>query len=334
MKKGIAQYLFLMKSHVKAHERMGKNGNLEMVREYDDSRLKKVVPHPAARTKKQAEPAKKRTGQANVGAARPQARQGYPQRPKTSQEATSTAVPQKIETPAYGWPPDFPNVLIQTTGSRLKGHPDYAKAKKGDRNAALNVVESLCKLDRIQELAARHPNATVVPVHEVEQDGINRLPEAYAEYIGAFGNLKVDDNIVKTNKTGHTGSDGIHRMVHRAKFTGKVQHGREYILVDDYTTQGGTLSELRQYIERNGGKVVEVTSLAAAQGSTVLALKQETLQKLKEAFGHEELAKFLKEHGIYGGNPEALTNSEAGQLLKYRKQGLVGARDKFATARS
>lgn len=35
-------------------------------------------------------------------------------------------------------------------------------------------------------------------------------------------------------------------------------------------TQGGTINELRNYIKNNGGRVVDVFSLTASQGSTIL----------------------------------------------------------------
>ena len=230
----------------------------------------------------------------------------------------------------HGWDADFPNIAIMTTGTKMKSHALYHQAKHGDIEAAAEVVTSIAKTQKLHELANRHPHAILCSVHEKSGDDINCLPQAYAAYIAHVTGLPVESDIVKTNKTGHTGSGAFHRFLSRAKFDGKVVRGKEYILCDDYVTQGGTLSELRQYIQKNGGKVVAITTLAAAQGSTVIAPTQDNLHKLEHIFGEEKIKRFLTEHNIYGGNWHALTNSEAGLLLKYRKQGLESARDKIS----
>ncbi len=83
------------------------------------------------------------------------------------------------------------------------------------------------------------------------------------------------------------------------------------MLVDDFVGQGGTLANLRGYIEANGGWVVLTTTLTGKSYSAKLSLTEETLQKLRGQHG-EELENWWKERFGYGF--EGLTESEARYL--------------------
>jgi len=101
--------------------------------------------------------------------------------------------------------------------------------------------------------------------------------------------------------------------------------------VDDVVTGGGTFGELRHYIESKGGKVVHMMSAGAAQFSTNIALSEQTKLALEQKYGVKLLSEFLKEHKLYGGNHEALTESEARTLLGAGS--LDAARNRIAKAR-
>ncbi|MBP5788484.1 MAG: hypothetical protein J6Y19_11805, partial [Kiritimatiellae bacterium] len=217
--------------------------------------------------------------------------------------------------PSRPWPADFPNVVVHTTRQAVERRhaTDFARAKAGDVEAAARIVRSVVKPGRVKEIAARHPGAIVVPVHAVEAAGNNKLPAVYAELFEEAG-LSVCGDIVQTVHAHHTGADAFDRLLRRAEFDGPVETGREYILVDDHVTQGGTLNELRHYIEERGGKVVEITTLTASKGSTIMPIKQATIDALRAKFGPE------LEHGLaqasIAATPEALTESEGRYLLK------------------
>lgn len=215
------------------------------------------------------------------------------------------------------WAKDFPNIISHTNVNKIHTHPDHDAAKAGDMDAAIRLVDDLFNVDKAKELGKRHPGAIIAAVHAVEQTGRNKIPVAYADALQAATGLDLDTDIIQTNITGHTGKNALQRMLARAKFTGKVERGRDYVLLDDVITQGGTLSALKQYIEGQGSNVVEITSLASAQFSSVIAITPETVEKLLTKYGRQELESILEE---IGSTPllEALTQSEGRQLNLYK----------------
>ncbi len=112
-----------------------------------------------------------------------------------------------------------------------------------------------------------------------------------------------------------TKKDSALRLVLRPEFAGKVEPGREYILLDDAIGQGGTVAELRFFIESNGGRVVNVSALTSGIFGNKLSIRNETVQKLKEKFGREKLEKFLNEFNT-AGRIEALTEKEGRYILR------------------
>ena len=64
-------------------------------------------------------------------------------------------------------------------------------------------------------------------------------------------------------------------------------------------------------------RVVAVFSLTSMKGSTIVTIRDTTVNQLIRKFGREELEKNLQEYDI-SGTIEALTNSEGKYILKYR----------------
>ena len=252
---------------------------------------------------------------------------------EAEKNATSAVEAEAVE--ANDWPADFQNVTAMTTVVKMTSHPDHKLAKAGDKDAAVRLVTDLLsgkeQQRKIKELGDKYPDAIVVPVHAEEKAGRNRIPEKLADYIGKTARLEVDNGIVQTEKVGHTGADAWHRLAFRAKFDGEVKPGKQYILVDDVVTAGGTFGELRHYIESKGGKVVHMTSAGTAQFSAKIALSEKTRLALEQKYDVQLLRKFLKEENIYGGNYKALTESEARTILGAGS--LDTARDRITTAR-
>ncbi|MFZ9937746.1 MAG: DUF7178 family protein, partial [Luteolibacter sp.] len=229
------------------------------------------------------------------------------------------------------WPANFPNVVISTTVGKMKSHPAYVSAKAGEPRAAFRVVNDLVKVDRLRELGRQFPGAIVAGLHAEEATGHNMLPEALADAIANHAGLELDEDIVIANTPKRTGSSAIHRLASRPEIAGNVKAGRQYILADDVATQGGTLSEARAYIEEQGGEVVAVVTMAAAQGGTVLAMSEKTRLALQEKFGNDALNEFAAATSLYGGQWQAFTNSEGLAILKYAK--LETAKDSILAAR-
>ncbi len=213
------------------------------------------------------------------------------------------------------WPSSFPKLFAHTTVSKVKEHPNFAAAKRGDVDAAQRLVASLAKTDRLQLLAKEYPDAIVVGVMEIEPQGNNQIPNALAAEISRHG-LKVDQDIVSVSKVSHKDKDAVERLLARKEFEGAVIKGAQYIIADDVVTQGGTIHELRHYIENNGGHVVSVTSLAFSAGSNIIAIKQETISSIQHKFNREQLERILRDENI-AGTIEALTESEGRTILKF-----------------
>ena len=246
-----------------------------------------------------------------------------------------------VEGAVQPWPADFPKVMIQTTLASIKQKwPElHEKAKAGSDGAAINLVRNILgeeptakkknpKWEKLRALAAAHPQAIVVPVHAEEATGRNKIPAAYAYMINKIAGLRFTDGIVQTVRARHTGANAVERMTRVAAFDGPVRRGAEYILVDDHVTQGGTLNELRKYIQSHGGKVVAVSTLTASQFSDTIAISSDAMQALYAKFGNN-LDEELKQAGIANGVAE-LTQSQARELRKLRADTL---RDRLAAAR-
>ncbi|MGN0852063.1 MAG: phosphoribosyltransferase, partial [Kiritimatiellia bacterium] len=246
-----------------------------------------------------------------------------------------------VEGKVQPWPENFPKVILQTTLASVKQKWGdlHARAKAGSREAALELVRNILgeervgrkanpKWDKLRALAAAHPRAIVVPVHAEEATGRNKIPMTYARMMEKIAGLRVEPSIVQTVRANHTGANAVERMTRRAAFDGPVVRGGEYILVDDHVTQGGTLNELRKFIQSRGGKVVAATTLTASQFSDTMAISADAVKALYEKFGNN-LDEELQQAGIANGVAE-LTQSQARELRKLRVDTL---RDRLAQAR-
>ncbi|MBW2094199.1 MAG: DEAD/DEAH box helicase family protein [Deltaproteobacteria bacterium] len=213
------------------------------------------------------------------------------------------------------WPKDFPHVLQHTTAAKLKRHPDYDAAKAGDTEAAARVAMDLTNKEKAKELGRKYPNAVLAPVIAMEEGGINKLPLLLAKAISKVSGLPVDLELYQANFVGRTKKTGLQRLLTIVKFGGKVK-AKEYILVDDVVTQGGTFAEQRHYIENDGGKVVATTSFGTAQYGAKLAVTPESIAAIERRFGRAETEALLREYDIAGAL-EALTQGQAQQILKF-----------------
>ena len=215
---------------------------------------------------------------------------------------------------------EYPLATSLSTISKMKMHTDYKAAKSGDTDAAYRLVDDLLSRPEhqrtIKELAAKYPDAILVGIHSVEEDGRNKIPVALAGVINEMTGIEYTSDIYQINKVGHTNSSALYRLGSRAKFDGPVQVGRRYILVDDVITTGGSLEELRYYIESKGGKVERFLTIGAAQYSTNIALSIKHRLELESKYGIAPLRNFLKEYDIYGGDINYLTESEGRALLR------------------
>jgi hypothetical protein len=161
------------------------------------------------------------------------------------------------------WRAGLPDVVVHTTEKTRNAHPSYAGAKSGDREAATRLACDLLSnaaLESIRrQLGGRR--ALLVPVRAIEATGINLIPDAMSHEMALRMGLDVTLAIVQTNTVGHTRAGGFHRLAFQPTFDGKVEAGRDHVLVDDHVGLGSTLANLRGHIESHGGAVVLATNV-------------------------------------------------------------------------
>jgi hypothetical protein len=122
-----------------------------------------------------------------------------------------------------------------------------------------------------------------------------------------------DTKVAQVNVVAHTGADGFSRLARQAEFIGAIQPGCEYVLVDDFVGMGGTLANLKGYVESKGGRVLAAVSLTGKPHSAKLALSSERLQELRVKHGTELENWWI---GRFAHTFDALTESEARYLAR------------------
>ncbi|WP_414609728.1 PLxRFG domain-containing protein [Stenotrophomonas pavanii] len=259
---------------------------------------------------------------------------------ETGRESGGSAVPDSPtgqSDPLFsrrGWDSNFPDVVTAHRPGRLSAHADYAAAKAGDDTAALRVARDVVTPEFVEDVRAALPQGSkplVVAVQSQEATGNNRIPAMAADLLAARLGLQVAPDIVQEAKVNRSGGDALHRLANQPPFTGKVEKGRDYVLIDDTLTQGGTLAQLKTHIEDNGGKVVLATALTGKDYSRRIALNSQSLAAVRERFGSIE--PWWRDQFGYGF--EGLTESEARTILTLDKGRLHAdaLRDRVAAGR-
>jgi hypoxanthine-guanine phosphoribosyltransferase len=170
--------------------------------------------------------------------------------------------------------------------------------------------------------------AVLLPVTALELTGLNAIPDAMAQTLAEMLNWPVSlGDIIQTNRVGHTRARAFNRFVTPAAFGGRVLRGAQYVLVDDHVGMGGTLANLKGFLETNGGQVVGMTTLSESRDARQIALRPDVRDMLREKHGEEfeNLWQWQFGHGV-----DALTNVEAGILC--REQSIETIRNRLAQA--
>ena len=221
-----------------------------------------------------------------------------------------------IKVPRTLWEEDFPPVVSQVSYRTMRDHVAYDLAKAGESNqAALSLVYECLNDEAMHDiqgfLKGRKPR--IVAVHAEEEKGRNKIPLAYGEVLGGVLGLDTDPGIIQASVANHGSAPSIyHRFVSQPCFDGYVEAGAEYLLVDDTCTAGGTLANLKGFIENRGGKVLMMSCLASNQPRLRydISLSRPTLRQL--SLRHPKLHDWWIEEFGYG--TDCLTEGEAGNL--------------------
>ena len=213
----------------------------------------------------------------------------------------------------------FPDAVLLAGESQTKRHPMYTAGKAGDAGAAARLVEglvpepALAAVRSLLDAVWRGRPLAVASAHAYENDGFNAIPAALARFLSERLALRFDADIVQINIVAHTGADGYGRLARQAAFGGNVVKGQVYVVVDDFIGQGGTLANLRGWLETHGGEVVGAIGLTGKPYSAKLSPTKEQLDELKRKHG-EHFEGWWREH--FGHAFDCLTQSEARYLAR------------------
>jgi hypothetical protein len=208
----------------------------------------------------------------------------------------------------------FSEVEILCEEPFVKRHPLYFAAKEGDPRAAEGLVEDVMATTDVVRLRTMVSSSKpfLLPVHALETEGMNVIPRVLARLLSGVLDLPISGGVIQINRVTHTGATGYHRLAFPAIFGGEVSHV-DYLLVDDFIGQGGTLANLKGFVESNGGNVIGATALAGKSYSARLRVDEHTLIELRRKHG-----KGLEEWWLatFGYGFERLTQSEARYLAR------------------
>lgn len=222
------------------------------------------------------------------------------------------------------WPTRLVPVSLFGSDQPLKAHPAYRQAKAGDESAALDLVLDLAADWLDGQRTRLVPGLLFVAPHAREAAGDNAIPQTLAAVCAAIFEGQVDTSVVQSDRVYHTGADPMERLAARAQFSGHVQPGVDYVLVDDVTTLGGTLAELANFVQLGGGRVRDALVLVNAGRDSRFAPVPRNVQLLEKRYGDEFF-------NIFGIQPAALTANEARYLVGFRS--LDEIRNRLAAAR-
>ena len=233
--------------------------------------------------------------------------------------------------PRAAWQ-DFPDAVLLADEIRTKGHPAYSAAKAGDAVAATKLVHALADetgISAMRQLLDAQADALpmFVSAHAYERDGFNAIPAALARLLSERLGIPFDTTIVQTNVVSHTGAGGYGRLARQAAFGGEAAKGGKYVMVDDFIGQGGTLANLRGWIESQGGTVIGAVGLTGKPYSAKLNPSEEQLHELRKKHG-AHFEQWWREH--FGHAFDCLTQSEARYLA--RSPDVDTIRDRLAAA--
>lgn len=228
----------------------------------------------------------------------------------------------------------FPNAIIAHTKDTITTHKLYSQAKAGDAIAAFYLVDEYISNElmvKLHDVIKDYDDVRIVPVHAEEQLGRNKIPMAYALAIAETLGVDLELGIVQADRAYRTSSDGVGRLLKRVNFNGSVVTGSHYVIVDDVITQGGTLADLRSFIENKGGQVILATTLNGKANSAKLPITKATLGQLRKQ-ADKELELWWYEQ--FGYDFSKLTESEARYLAKQiHRYGIDTVRDSLIKAR-
>ncbi|MFZ6847312.1 hypothetical protein [Undibacterium sp. RuRC25W] len=222
-----------------------------------------------------------------------------------------------------------PLVLIANRIGRLASNSHFSAAKTGDDRSAVCLINEVLQHPFIDDIcsAIAGANAILQPVLGMEAGCDNKIPLALSTKLSGLLDVRHGLEIVQSTVSLRSSANGLDRLFTRPWFDGQVEGGRNYFIVDDTLSQGGTILSLINFIESHGANVIGYAVLSGKQYSAQLSLSNFTLEVLREKYGTFE-SDFISATG-YGF--DSLTESEARYISKINS--LDAFRDRIAEAK-
>lgn len=213
----------------------------------------------------------------------------------------------------------------------LSVQPEYEQAKRGGNyDAAFSIAERLISPEAMAMISAKANLArfdadpmlarpVVIAPTKLGDRSKNLIPIACAHLTAYRLGLGVCRDIYQVDSASRTGKSATARLLSQPEFQGPVQRGREYIIVDDVYTMGGSVASLVGHIESNGGKVSCVSVLATQNKEKLTTKEKFKPRELSLSITDETLHEIDKKHGwcfgrkfkeAVGISLESLTNRE------------------------
>lgn len=209
---------------------------------------------------------------------------------------------------------DFSDVLIHAPELFVKRHISYQQAKSGDAMAAVHLVVDALSDDMVNRVSLEFGSYSPVllPVLAEESAGLNPIPRVMTEILAHALKWDVEKQVLQTNVVGHTGAGGFVRLANQALFSGAIGSGLNYVLIDDFVGQGGTLANLRGHILAQGSRVLGARVLTGKVHSAKLAPAASQLDALRSKHGTIEI--WWRQR--FGFGFDCLTASEVRYLIQ------------------
>jgi len=227
------------------------------------------------------------------------------------------------------WPDDFPPVFVHvpwrsnnpTQPPGLWDHPLYTPAKNlRDATAAIQLIDDIARDDVIEDIVSsvfyygRGNEPIVIAPSPDLSEARNALAITYAEWLALELECTTEERVFQSKNVPRTELGAWARMAHDVEFYGEISDGADYIVVDDVMTLGGTLADLKGFIEHNGGRVICMSVLARGSGTNSrIALDSHTLAMIEYKFGND-IHDFCR--NALGHETNCLTLPEAERLLE------------------
>ena len=205
---------------------------------------------------------------------------------------------------------DFPAVMRNSGEHQLARSMDYIAAKFGDDEAALRLIGETLKDDTIRTIsyAVKDQNPCLLPVIATNDQGTDKIPIAMACVIADRLNLDVEVGIVQIDQLVRNDVKPEYKVANNPRFSGEVETGRNYLLLDGSLGMGNTIAALRGFVENRGGHAMAAMVMTADARALNLPVSLEMVNELQYRHG-TQIHQFFRENFNYA--IDKLTQREA-----------------------